>query len=904
MKTLINLRVLLFFLLTLLGLKASAQDVFDLKVDTIFQNEKLTHFLERIEKKEGIHFFYRPEWIDSLGASETMVNKKFGEILENLLRGTKLSHITMSASQVVFVKDYSQQLSRKKAIEIALRQQKKVKQYILGHQGKLNTTQRLKVRGKVVDMKTKEPLAHANIIVSDEKVPFATDETGKFELDLVPGSHVLNFSFVDHEDQIIDLLAYQDGEINLEMEEMPILLDEVVIQDRETRELTTSRIGQTQLGIKELKRAPAMLGEADLIKQVQTLPGVTTAGEAASGFNVRGGSVDQNLILYDGMPVFNSSHVFGFFSAFNPEGIREVSFYRGGIPAEYGGRASSVLDIRSKDGDYKKWNGNGGIGMLTSNFMINGPIQKDKTSISASVRSTYSNWLVHSIHTSYADLSNSSVFFYDGTLKLTHLFNDRTKLSFTGYSSKDAFRLIRDSTYQWSNLQGSMKLDHQFSSSFGSEFTFGVSKYGYKVLNSDYLTASILSYQITSTLLKAGFFYQEGNHKINFGWQLTHYQFEPGTLRPDSKGSNVKSLTLNNQYSIENAFYVADAWSVNEKVFVEAGLRTPLFAAFGPASVNVYKGTTRELSNLVDTLHFNTRQPIKSYFGFEPRLSFRLKVSPVSSIKFGYSRVYQFLHLVTNTTTVTPIDIWQPSGYYFKPQKADQFSLGYYKDIRSKKYGASIETFYKTVNNIIDFKDGAQLILNNHLETDLLQGKGWSYGIESSITKNTGRITGTLNYTFSRSFRQIAGPTAAESINLGKAYPSNFDQPHIVNLSWKYNLSRRYFFTGNFTYHTGRPVTIPLSAFHLENMTVAYFSERNQYRIPDYHRLDLALVFEGNHRRKKWGEGTWVISIYNVYGRKNAYSVFFKSSGAGIPQPYQLSILGSALPSISYNFKF
>jgi hypothetical protein len=323
------------------------------------------------------------------------------------------------------------------------------------------------------------------------------------------------------------------------------------------------------------------------------------------------------------------------------------------------------------------------------------------------------------------------------------------------------------------------------------------------------------------------------------------------------------------------------------------------------------KGVPRDPATITDTLHFRSGQPIKTYFGLEPRLSFRWMLNQTESFKLGYNRIYQFLHLITNTTAVTPVDIWQPSGYYFKPQVADQISIGYFKDIREKKYGFSTEAFYKNIQNVLDFKDGAQLILNKHLETDLLQGRGWSYGIETSISKNIGRLTGSVNYTYSRSFRQIKGPTELESVNGGNPYPANFDQPNVVNVTWRYNLTRRYFFTGNWTYRTGRPVTVPESAYMIENMTVAYFSGRNQYRIPDYHRLDIAFVFEGSHKRKKKVEGTWVLSIYNVYGRKNPYSIFFKSSGtgftnsgSGVPVPYQLSILGSALPSISYNVKF
>jgi hypothetical protein len=701
------------------------------------------------------------------------------------------------------------------------------------------------------------------------------------------------------------LIAYETGEINIELEKNPIVLDEIVIQAQATQELATSKIGQTQIAMRELTRSPTFLGEADIVKQVQTLPGVTTVGEAAAGFNVRGGSVDQNLILYDGMPIFNSSHAFGFLSAFNSEAIRDAIFYRGGIPAEFGGRASSVLDIQSKDGSYEKWNGKAGIGMVTSNIIINGPLSKDKTSLMASFRSTYSDWLVNSIRTDYADLRKSSVSFYDATLKVSHKFSNRTKLALSGYSSNDGFRLIGDSTFQWDNLQGSVRVDHQFTPKLNSEFVAGISSYGYSVLNSDELTASELSYRITSSLIKAGFNYQVGNHKINFGWQLLHYKFNPGSLTPTSAVSNAKNISLDKQYSIENAFYISNDWTFNEKIFVEAGLRIPTFASFGAASLNLYKdGSARELSNVSDTIRFGSGQIIKTYIGLEPRLSIRWTASTASSFKLGYNRMYQFLNLVTNTTAVTPVDIWQPSGYYFKPQIADQISFGFFKDIKQKKYGTSIELFYKAIDNIIDFKDGAQLILNRHLETDLLQGKGYSYGVETTLSKNIGRLTWILNYTYSRSLRNISGRTARESINGGKEYPSNFDQPHIINFSWKYNLARRIFFTGNFTYHTGRPVTVPLSAFQLENTTVAYFSERNQYRIPDYHRLDIALAFEGNHKRKKWIEGTWVVSVYNLYGRQNPYTIFFKSSGTGIPVPYQLSIIGTIFPSISYNMKF
>ncbi|MEK6781482.1 MAG: TonB-dependent receptor [Bacteroidota bacterium] len=875
------------------------------KLDGSEQGKPLATVLNEMSQENTARFYFLPEWIIPITVSQNYEGQTLAQVLNELLLGTDLNYFAMYPNAIVFIKDPTQAFIHNTAIETAVRQKKKIERYHFGEIGDEKMGQKIVISGKVIDLKTGEPLHRTNIQISGTQEGTTTDETGRYTLTFTPGAHVLSFSFVDYETKVIDLVAYKNGEINLDMEKVPFLLDEVVVQGQVIQEITTSGIGQTQLSMQELKRAPSFLGEVDLIKQVQNLPGVTTVGEAASGFNVRGGSVDQNLILYDGLPVFNSSHLFGFLTAFNPEAIRDVSFYRGGIPAEFGGRVSSVLDIQSKDGDLEKWNGKAGIGLITSNFMINGPLSKEKTSIAASFRSTYSNYLIRAIRTDYIDLRNSSVFFYDGTLKLTHILKNHSKLSFTGYSSKDSFSLAGDTTYKWNNLQGSVRLDHQFSTTLSSEFVMGLSSYDYKVDNQNYLTASSLSYRITSTVLKAAFHYNKGKHKLNYGWQLVYYRFNPGSLKPESPQSNAKPVSMDKQNSIENALYVSDDWSVNERIFVEAGLRLPIFSSYGPATINLYKeGVAREITNVIDTMYVKSGQTIKTYFGLEPRLSLRWMASPTASFKLGCSRMFQYLHLVTNSTAVTPVDIWQPSGYYFKPQRADQISVGYFKDFSQRKYGTSVEVFYKTINNILDFKDGAQLILNPLLETDLLQGKGESYGVETFLSKNTGRLTGSLNYTYSRSFRTIAGPTSSESINSGKQYPANFDQPHILNLAWKINLSRRHFFTGNFTYHTGRPVTIPLSAFVLENTTVAFFSARNQYRIPDYHRLDVALVIEGNHKLKKLFEGTWVISVYNVYARKNPYTVFFKSSGNGIPKPYQLSIIGTIFPSVSYNINF
>jgi hypothetical protein len=367
----------------------------------------------------------------------------------------------------------------------------------------------------------------------------------------------------------------------------------------------------------------------------------------------------------------------------------------------------------------------------------------------------------------------------------------------------------------------------------------------------------------------------------------------------------VSPIKIENQQSLEAGLYLNDNISITEKLVLDLGVRFSLFNLYGPGKVNRYEeGKPIERNSFLSAVNYNSGETIKSYSGLEPRASMRYTLSPTSSLKLGYNRIFQYLHLVTNTTAITPVDIWQPSGPYFRPQIADQISFGYFRTTKSKMYDMFIELYSKKIENILDFKDGAKLILNNEIETDLLQGTGSAYGVETQISKSQGSLTGSISYTYSRSLRTIKGPTAAESINNGNEFPSNFDQPHNVNVSWKYAISRRIFFTGAFTYRTGRPITVPISGFTIDNISVSNFSGRNEYRIPDYHRLDLALIIEGSHKRKKIFDGTWAFSVYNVYGRKNPFTIFFKEAANGTLIPYQLAIIGTALPSISYSIKF
>ena len=888
-----------------LSLTVCSQSILDVKLDGSERGKKLVEFLEEFERTHEVRFYFVEDWLSSYRIEGDYAGQSLEGMLKDLLRDSRITYASIQTNGIVFIKDPTYEMERRNALITAARRQSKVDRRVIGALENYKPGIMVSLRGRITHEDTKAPVAGATIQVGQSLGGTSTDNSGIFELKIPTGEHVVTIAFVSLKERVVDLTVYEGGELNLAMQEAAVLLQEVVVNSLPISELTNSRAGQLQLSVGAMKKQPTLMGEADLVRQLQSLPGVSTTGEAASGFNVRGGSVDQNLVLYDGMPVFNTSHSLGFFSAFYSEAIREMTFYRGGIPAEYGGRASSVLDIRSKGGDPEKWRGSGGIGLVSANLMVRGPLKKDRTTIAASVRTTYADWYIDALSSNYQDLSNSEVSFYDAELRLDHSFNDHSKLTFSYYRSNDKLRVRGDTTFQWSNQLASVKLDQIFSDRLSGNFQLGLGTYQYGVVDRQPDRAFELDYKITYPSLKADFQYITDNQQIEFGLQSMYYNFEPGTLAPTSPESSTRAVTIESQYAIESGIYLSDLFTFDNRFSVEVGLRLSSFVTLGPATVNVYQPQQSvTVANLIDSVKYPSGEATSSNFGLEPRFAIRYSLDRESSLKLSYHRMYQYLHLISNTTAITPVDIWQPSNTFFKPQFADQISLGYFRDFKQKKYEAFVEGFYKRMSNVLDFKDGAQLILNKTLEADLLQGHGEAYGVETYISKNIGRFTWALSYTYSRSLRTIQGTTANESINGGATYPSSYDQPHILNASWDYRISKRFSFTGNFAYRTGRPVTVPAYGFLLDGYTIAYFSDRNEFRIPDYHRLDIALVIEGNHRLVKPWSGSWIISFLNVYSRRNAYSYFFESDIPGRINTYQLSILGMVIPSLTYSFKF
>ncbi|HEY0742550.1 MAG TPA: carboxypeptidase-like regulatory domain-containing protein [Chryseosolibacter sp.] len=886
----------------LIASNAFAQAILDIRIDTEEDTPAIA-ILQSLEDKYPIRFFYLDEWLrfSTVGNNRNAVSLR--ELLDEIVRSSDLSYSVFFDYAIVFTKDPTIAKQRENLLYSAAAAKKNIQVLTLGRkEHDFRPGKRVQVHGHVKSELNGELITGAAVHVENLNISTITDARGAYQLTLPAGEHVVTFHSQNYSDKVIDLRAYVDGALNVILEDAPTLLQEVVVSDQA---VVSGRAGQSSILIRNLKRAPTFLGELDVIKNLQVQPGVTSVGEVSSGFNVRGGGTDQNLVLYDGVPILNTSHALGFFSGFNPEAIGTVNFYRGGIPAEFGSRASSVLSITSKEGDYKKWTASGGIGIISSNLAVGGPIKRDTTSVAASFRTSYSNWLLRQVRSNYAQVGESSLAFMDGSFKLAHKLNAKTKIQLSAYGSRDEFSLANDTLYRWQNLSTSVRIDHMHSDRLLSSMTLGIGSYHYELQEEDPENAFVMRYGVTYPSVNFDF-NRNGAHALSFGLHNVFYNFNPGHIRPNHAESTQDEIAVADENSLESALYISDEFYWRENIAIEIGLRYSLYNRLGAATVYRYlPGAGLEPRNTIDSVNFKTNKIIKTYHGAEPRLSLRYLASTTASIKVGYNRIFQYLHLITNTAAVTPVDIWQSSNMYFKPQIADQLSVGYYKTVKNNMYEAFVEVYYKNIQNVLEFKDGYNLILNKKIETALIRGKAISYGAEFSLSKVKGRLQGMTNYTYSRSLRKVNGFFDNEKINDGAFYASNYDQPHVANVSWRYGISRRHFFSGNFTYHTGRPMSVPRDGYIIDGNVISDFSERNTFRIPDYHRLDLALIIEGTHKRKKLLDGTWTVSFYNIYSRKNAYSVFYaedKSSGKLVP--YKLSVIGTVIPSISYGFTF
>ena len=760
--------------------------------------------------------------------------------------------------------------------------------------------------GTISDENSNETLIGVNIYVPELKIGTSTNAYGFYSLTLPKGTYTFEFSYVGYQtitEQVI-MTANLKKNVSLGNGEQ---LEEVIITEKPRANIRKAEMSVNKLSIATIKKMPVVLGEVDVIKSILLLPGVTNAGEGASGFNVRGGGADQNLILLDEAVIFNSSHVFGFFSVFNPDAIKDLKLYKGGIPARYGGRGSSVLDIYQKDGNSKNFNINGGIGLISSRLLAEGPIVKDKGSFLIGGRGSYAHLFLK-----LADNDNSA-YFYDLNTKLSYKLDDRNSLFMSGYFGRDVFKLAESFTNIYGNSTLNLRWNHLFNDKLFSNLSLIYSDYYYG------LTLDFVGFQYDSGIKNYNIKYDFKNYisdklKLNFGANAIYYDFNPGTITPTSNKSGINYRKLEEKYAFEPALYLEAEHDVTKKLSLMYGLRYSLFYRLGQSTVNLYANDQAvtynetlkiyEKGKPIGTEFFGRNETMASFDNFEPRFAASYALNDNQSVKVSYNRMIQYLQLVTNTSSPTPLDVWTPSDRYIKPQIVDQVALGYFQNLKDDAYSLEVETFYKTVKNRIDYIDGANLIANEALEQVILNGQLRSYGLEVLFRKNTGRFNGWIAYTLSRSEQQTPGRTATEiGINNGNWYKSAFDKLHNLAVTSAYNLNDKWSFGANFILQSGQPVTFPNGQYQYQGITIPSYGLRNEERLPVFHHLDLSATYTPKPNKKKGWQGEWVFSVYNIYNRQNAASINFRQNTTGANEAVRFSIFG-AVPAVSYNFKF
>ncbi|MBL7870878.1 MAG: TonB-dependent receptor [Cyclobacteriaceae bacterium] len=885
-----------------------------------FTDQPFNDFVSALEQKTDYKFFFDPAQTDSLSITISFSNKTLTEVLDEVFRNSDYRY-SLDANHYVYVTLREPILTelpsnffsgdklpdsvsqRKENARFEEAEKVKVEKLtIIGNRGSTNKSTAT-LAGYIRSMKTGEPVIGASVLIEKPLIGVATDANGYYSITLPKGTQQLRIRSIGMKSIDRNILLHSDGKMNVEMDEDVRPLKEVIVESEKDERVLGLQMGLEKIDIKTLKQIPVALGEVDILKAVLILPGVQSVGEATVGFNVRGGATDQNLILFNDATIYNPSHLFGFFSAFNADLIKNVELYKSGIPAEHGGRISSLLDISTREGNKRKWAGSGGISPITGRFALEGPIIKDKTSFLIGGRSTYSDWLLKQIPSS--NFQNSKASFYDLNLAITHEINSKNNLYLSGYISSDRFRLQNDTTYSYRNKAASLKWRHIFTNKLLGTLTTSYSGYEYTIASSNNpVNAFNLSYTIDQLNAKADFnYFLSSRHTIGFGAGTIRYKLAPGSLKPNGQESLVVPNVLQNEQAYESSVYVGDNFEVTPQLSIYGGLRYSFFQNIGPRDVFVYQpGTPKDVSTIIDTVSFSSGKKISNSGGPEIRLSARYSVSGNTSVKLSYNRLRQYIQMLSNTTAIAPTDIWKLSDPYIKPLIGDQISLGYYHSL-TKSIEFSVEAYYKIMHNFLDYKGGAELILNHHIETDVLNADGKAYGIELLVKKTSGKINGWLSYTYSRSLLKTAGATSIETINRGEYYSSNYDKPHAVNFIGNYKFNRRFSMSLNMVYSTGRPITLPIAKYNLDGSGRLLYSDRNQYRIPDYFRSDFSLNIEGNHKIKKLAHSSWSVSVYNLTGRRNAYSVYFTAEN-GVVKGYKLSIFGSAIPTITYNFKF
>nr|WP_315210125.1 TonB-dependent receptor [uncultured Flavobacterium sp.] len=765
--------------------------------------------------------------------------------------------------------------------------------------------------GTIIDANSNETLIGVNVVIPELKTGVTTNEYGFYSITIPKGNYTVQISYLGYLTISESINLDQNIKNNFNLFSNETALQEVIITDNKTKiDIKKPEMSVNKLSISAIKKMPVVLGEVDVLKSILLLPGVTNAGEGASGFNVRGGGADQNLILLDEATIFNSSHVFGFFSVFNPDAIKDLKLYKGGIPARYGGRASSVLDIYQKDGNSKGFHVNGGIGLISSRILAEGPLVKDKGSFLIGGRSSYAHLFLKLSE----EQKNNSAYFYDLNTKLSYKLDSNNSLYLSGYFGRDVFSLNKSFTNIYGNATLNLRWNHLFSEKLFSNLSLIYSDYYYG-LDLDFVgfkwDSGIRNYNIKYDFKN----YISDKFKLNYGVNGIYYEFNPGTIRPSDENSGINFDQLDKKYAFEPALYINADHEISNRIALSYGLRYSMFYRLGQSTVNIYADNNPitfnsalqiyEKATPIGTKFYDRNKVMQSYNYLEPRFSLAYQINDEQSIKASYNRMVQYLQLISNTSSPTPLDVWTPSDSFIKPQIADQVALGYFKNFSDDMYSLEVETYYKEVQNRLDYIDGADLIANKAIEQIILNGQLRSYGLEIMLRKNEGKFNGWISYTLSKSEQQTPGRTSAETgINNGQWYNSVYDKLHNVAVTTSYNLNEKWSFGANFALQTGQPVTYPVGQYEYLGINVPSYGLRNENRLPAYHHLDIAATLTPTKNKNREWKGEWVFSIYNLYNRKNAASINFRqNTDTGSNEAVKTSIFG-VVPAVSYNFKF
>jgi hypothetical protein len=767
------------------------------------------------------------------------------------------------------------------------------------------------ISGTIKDQSSGETLFGATVFIENSSIGTTTNEYGFYSITAAEGNYTLIISYLGFEDSSKEITLNSDQNLNVELSESSNQLTEIVLQTEESEDINLRKpqMSVSKLNVATIKQMPAVLGEIDIIKSIQLLPGVTNNGEGSSGFNVRGGSVDQNLVLLDETIIYNTSHLLGFFSIFNADAIKDIKLYKGNIPARFGGRASSVLDVRQKDGNNKNFALTGGIGTVSTRLAVEGPIVKDRSSFLVAGRGSYAHLFLKLSE----DLKDNSAYFYDLNLKANFEINDNNQLFLSGYFGRDVFKFADSFNSSYGNSSGNLRWNHVFNDKIFSNLSVNYSKYDYQLeLNAfefDWIS------QIDNYNLKYALSYYINNDiKLDFGINAIHYLFNPGIISPTTETSGVNYLKLDQKTAIEGGIYAGVEHRITPKLSLQYGLRYSDFVRLGGQSIVAYENDQPVVYNEVLGIYesgtpvgstsYEKKDVIESFGNLEPRLAVAYEINDHSSVKAGYSKVAQYIHLISNTTSVTPLDVWTPSGPYIEPQLSNQYAIGYFRKFRADNYSIEIEAYYKDIENRIDYIDGSDLIGNNTIETEILSGESKAYGLEFLLRKNKGNFTGWVAYTLAKSEQRTPGGNAGgPGINDGNWYYTPYDRTHDFSFTGTYRLNDKWRFSANIIYQTGRPVTYPDGQYEYEGLSIANYSDRNSDRLPAYHRIDVSAILVPGKPNRKW-RGEWVFGIYNIYDRKNAASITFsQNKETGVNEATRIAIFG-IVPSVTYNFKF